>query len=45
LKQIGDRFGLKESEVSQASRRLGNKLLEDKALAKRVSRLEKSLVV
>ncbi|OEU72406.1 MAG: hypothetical protein BA869_02190 [Desulfuromonadales bacterium C00003107] len=45
LKRIGDRFGLKESAVSQASRRLGNKLLEDKALAKRVSRLEKSLVV
>lgn len=43
LKRIGKRFGLKESAVSQASRRLGSKLREDKPLAAQVSRLEKSL--
>jgi putative transposase len=44
LKQIGERFGLQESAVSQVSRRLDNKLAENKSLAKRVSRLQKLLV-
>jgi putative transposase len=43
LKQIGERFGLKESVVSQVSRRLSNRLVEDKSLAALVARLEKAL--
>lgn len=43
LKQLGERFGLKESAVSQASRRLANRLIEDKALAAQISRLKQSL--
>lgn len=43
LKQIGVRFGLKESAVSQASRRLANRLVEDEPLAAQIARLEKSL--
>jgi REP element-mobilizing transposase RayT/predicted nucleotidyltransferase len=44
LKQIGKRFGLKESAVSQACRRLANQLIDDKTLATLVARLEKSLI-
>jgi putative transposase len=43
LKQIGDRFGLKESGVSQASRRMIKTLTEDPKLARQVTRLKKSL--
>lgn len=43
LKQIGERFGLKESAVAQASRRLCGRLVEDQALAAQVAAVGRSL--
>ena len=43
LKEIGDHFGIGESGVSQASRRLSLKLNEDRNLRKNVRLIEKKL--
>ena len=43
LKEIGDRFGVKESAVSQSSRRFALELEKDKKLQKLVTDLEKQV--
>ena len=37
LKEIGEYFGISESGVTQASRRFGKKIEEDKKLKKKVT--------
>lgn len=43
LKEIGERFSVSESAVTQASRRIGDKLRNDKKLEKLILRIEKRL--
>ena len=43
LKDIGAHFGVGESGVSQASRRIRDKMEKDKSLRKKISRIEKEL--
>lgn len=45
LREIGEAFGVGESAVSRAARRLAAQLAEDEQLAKRVSALERDLGV
>lgn len=45
LKEIGDRFGLSDSAVSQASRRFAVKLKDDKKLKKMVEKVMAGLVL
>ena len=41
LKEIGSHFGIGESGVSQACRRVAHKIEDDKKLKKKIERLEK----
>jgi hypothetical protein len=43
LKDIGQHFGIGESGVSQASRRIADKIDKDKKLKKRIEKIEKKL--
>jgi DNA-directed RNA polymerase specialized sigma subunit len=43
LKDIGGYFGIGESGVSQASRRLKDKLRTDKKIKRKISKIEKNL--
>ena len=43
LKEIGLQFGIGESGVSQACRRVANKIEKDKKLIKKIERLEKQI--
>lgn len=43
LKSIGGYFGIGESDVSQASRRLKDKFRTDKKLKRKISKIEKIL--
>ncbi len=45
LKEIGLHFGLWESGVSQARRRVAQKIEKDKKLKKKIDRLEKQINV
>jgi chromosomal replication initiation ATPase DnaA len=43
LKEIGLHFGIEESGVSQACRRVAQKIEKDKKLKKKIVRLEKQI--
>ena len=43
LKEIGSHFGIGESGVSQACRRVAQKIEKDKQLKKKIDRLEKQI--
>ncbi len=43
LKEIGQHFGIGESGVSQACRRVAQKIAKDKKLKKKIVRLEKQI--
>jgi len=43
LKEIGLQFGIGESGISQACRRVANKIEKDKKLKKMIERLEKQI--
>jgi len=43
LKDIGIQFGIGESAVSQASRRVNDKIRNDKKLKRKISKIEKKL--
>jgi len=45
LKEIGDYFGIGESGVSQASRRVAQRIGIDKKLKRRIKRIEKKLIL
>jgi chromosomal replication initiation ATPase DnaA len=45
LKDIGAYFGIGESGVSQACRRVKNKIRKDKKLERKISKIEKKIKV